>query len=167
MGVLGDYIVAGRSPTELANRGGAPLHGEDAAPARSPSRARSPSGGPADGARGLWIGRPVAAKADIAVGDTLFLRAMNRHGVENLYDVPVAGIFEYGYPVLDKQMIYLDRATADELLDLDGGVTHLVIRLHAGARVDDSGGRARGRCDGCATRSAVGEAAPSARRRPP
>lgn len=110
VGVLDEYIVEGAPPAALA-------------------------AGPG---RGVWIGSPVAEKAEIAVGDTLFLRAMNRHGVENLYDAPVVGIFEYGYPVLDKQMIYLDLATADELLDLDGGVTHLVMRLHDGERVGDA-----------------------------
>jgi len=117
VGVLDRYIVAGRSPSELARAG---------------------EGGGGNEPRGIWIGRPVAEKAGVAVGDTLFLRAMNRHGVENLYDAPIAGIFEYGYPVLDNQMIYLDLTTADELLDLDGGVTHLTLRLHPGAGVKDT-----------------------------
>lgn len=111
--VLDTYVVEGPTPSELF--------------AAAPSR-------------GIWVGRPVAEKAGIAIGDTLFLRAMNRHGVENLYDAPVAGIFEYGYPILDQQMIYLDLATATELLDLDGGVTHLVIRLHDGEDVQDAVG---------------------------
>jgi ABC-type lipoprotein release transport system permease subunit len=91
-----------------------------------------------DTAPGIWIGRPVAEKAGISVGDTLFLRAMNRHGVENLYDAPVVGFFEYGYPLLDNQTIYMDLDTATELLDLDGGATHLVIRLHDGASVQSA-----------------------------
>ena len=79
--------------------------------------------------RGLWVGSPVAEKAGIGVGDTVFLRAVNRHGVENLYDAPVRGVFSYGYPALDQTMVYVDMVTATELLDLDGAVTHLVLRL--------------------------------------
>ena len=104
VGVLGDYVSSGRSPAELA----------------------------ASGERGLWIGADVAETAGVAVGDTLFLRAVNRHGVENLYDAAVAGIFSYGYPALDDGMVYLDLDTATELLDLDGGVTHVVLRLEGG-----------------------------------
>lgn len=107
VGVLGRFVTAGATPRELGS----------------------------SGERGVWIGRPVAETAEISVGDTLFLRAVNRHGVENLYDAPVAGIFEYGYPALDRQMVYLDLATATELLDLDGAVTHLVVRLASGVPV--------------------------------
>ena len=109
VGVLSDYVVAGAVPSP-----------EDAGIER-----------------GLWIGRPVAEKAEIELGDVVFLRAMNRHGVENLYDAPVVGFFDYGYPVLDEQMAYLDMGTATELLDLDGGVTEIVYRLEPGVSPDD------------------------------
>lgn len=102
VGVLADYVVEGAVPTA------------------------------GDGTSGVWIGRTVADKAGIELGDIVFLRAMNRHGVENLYDAPVVGFFDYGYPVLDEQMAYLDMETAAELLDLDGGVSEIVYRLEPG-----------------------------------
>ncbi len=113
-----------------------------------------------DTAQGAWIGRPVAEKAGISVGDTLFLRAMNRHGVENLYDARVVGLFEYGYPLLDNQTIYIDMETATELLDLDGGATHLVIRLHDGVSVPTATREIAEvvAAAGLATRSGVSEA---------
>jgi putative ABC transport system permease protein len=107
-----------------------------------------------DSRRGVWIGRPVADKAAIAVGDTLFLRALDRHGVENLYDAPVAGVFEYGYPLLDEGMVYIDMDTAGELLDLDGGVSEIVYRLEPGIGVDEG----RRRVENAVARAAVGEA---------
>ncbi|HKK47986.1 MAG TPA: ABC transporter permease, partial [Alkalispirochaeta sp.] len=113
VGVLGEHVIAGRRVADMA----------DAASSGDSGR------------RGLWIGRPVAEKAGVSPGDILFLRAVNRHGVENLFDVPVAGVFEYGYPALDEQMVYVDLATADELLDLDGAVTHVVARVTEGTGV--------------------------------
>jgi putative ABC transport system permease protein len=82
--------------------------------------------------RGVWIGQTYAERAGLSVGDVLFLRARNRHGVENLYDAPLAGIFSYGYPALDEAVLYVDLTTATELLDLDGGVTHVVARTTDG-----------------------------------
>mgnify|MGYP001272468320 CR=1 FL=1 len=116
VGVLGRYVTDGRRPADLA--------GTDD--------------------RGIWIGRPLAEKAGVSVGDSLFLRAVNRHGVENLYDARVVGIFEYGYPALDEQMIYVDLSTATELLDLDGAVTHVVVRLDDGTSVTTGLERVRG-----------------------
>lgn len=109
VGVLADYVVEGSVP--------------------APERAGE--------MRGLWIGRSVAEKAGIEIGDIVFLRAMNRHGVENLFDAPVIGFFDYGYPVLDDQMAYLDMGTATELLDLDGGVTEIVYRLEPGVSPEE------------------------------
>ncbi len=92
---------------------------------------------PDENIRGLWIGRRLADKAEIEIGDVVFLRALNRHGVENLYDATVRGFFDYGYPVLDEQMTYLDLVTAEELLDLDGGVTEIVYRAEPGVSATD------------------------------
>lgn len=114
VGALDENIVAGRTPAEL---------GEDG--------------------RGAWVGQPVAERAGIEVGDTIFLRAVNRHGVDNLYDAAVVGIFTYGYPVLDRNTIYVDRGTADELLDLGGAVTHVVVRTTERASLTATGERVR------------------------
>ena len=110
VGVLASYIVAGSRPADLSDAE----------------------------QRGIWIGSAVAEKAGIALGDVLFLRALNRHGVENLYDAPVVGFFDYGYPTLDDRIIYLGLGTAEELLDLDGGVTEIVYRLEPGVSVSQA-----------------------------
>ena len=110
VGVLARYVVAGREPADLASAE----------------------------QRGIWIGSGVAEKAEIALGDVLFLRALNRHGVENLYDAPVVGFFDYGFPTLDDRVVYLALGTAEELLDLDGGVTEIVYRLEPGVSVTDA-----------------------------
>ncbi|MEX2443406.1 MAG: FtsX-like permease family protein [Alkalispirochaeta sp.] len=133
VGVLGEYVREGRRPGERAGGERGERESDDTAES---GQERADSRPPATAAqRGIWIGRPVAEKAGLSLGDTLFLRAVNRHGVENLFDVPVAGIFEYGYPALDEQMVYVDLNTADELLDLDGAVTHVVARLDQGTGV--------------------------------
>lgn len=157
VGVLGEHVTAGRRPAELAGEPGSGAMGGTAGERGTGEESSAGAGERTAGERGLWIGAPVAEKAGISPGDTLFLRAVNRHGVENLFDVPVAGTFEYGYPTLDDQMVYLDLATADELLDLDGAVTHVVVRLAPGTGVDTGVERIAAELGGAAVGAAGGD----------
>ncbi|MFP4373062.1 MAG: ABC transporter permease [Spirochaetaceae bacterium] len=87
---------------------------------------------------GILIGAPVAERLELGPGDTVFVSAMDRFSVENLLDVRVVGIFDFGYPAMDRNVVFLDLATASELLSLDNEVTRLVLRLEDGLnpRVD-------------------------------
>jgi hypothetical protein len=68
----------------------------------------------------------------LSAGDTVFISARDRHGVENLVDVTIRGIFHLGYPVMDKYLAFMDLASASFLLDLDNQVNRVVVRLKAG-----------------------------------
>jgi putative ABC transport system permease protein len=81
---------------------------------------------------GILIGAPVARKLGLAPGDTVFVSAMDRYSVRNLLDVEVAGIFDFGYPAMDENVVFMDLQTASELLSLDNEVTRLVLKLEDG-----------------------------------
>ncbi len=84
---------------------------------------------------GVMLGRPLAEKLGVDAGDTLFLSALDRYQVENLIDAEVVGIFSFGYPLLDENVVYCDLATANRLLSLDDEVTRIVVRLKDGDRL--------------------------------
>lgn len=87
---------------------------------------------------GILIGAPVAEELELAPGDTVFVSAMDKFSVQNLLDVRVVGIFDFGYPAMDENVVFMDLATASELLSLENEVTRLVLRLENGLnpRVD-------------------------------
>lgn len=78
---------------------------------------------------GVLIGRPLADKLNVAPGDSVFLRAVDRHGVENLVDAKVSGVFFFGYPALDDNVVYMDLQSTQDLLALEGEVAKIIVRL--------------------------------------
>lgn len=82
--------------------------------------------------RGILVGSPIAEKLDLSVGDTVFVTAMDKFSVRNLLDVEVVGIFDFGYPAMDENVVFMDLETASELLSLENEVTRLVLRLDDG-----------------------------------
>lgn len=89
----------------------------------------------APGEAGLVIGKGLADKLGLRVGDSAYFTAMDRHSVRNLGSAPVIGIFNYDYPLFDDQMAFLDIDQARAFLDLGPVATRIVVR---GARPDDS-----------------------------
>jgi len=85
-----------------------------------------------DAAPGLLIGRPLADALGLAPGDTVFVSARDRHGVENLIDLPLVGVFHLGYPAMDKYLAFMDLDSASWLLDLEDQVNRVVVRLVPG-----------------------------------
>jgi putative ABC transport system permease protein len=57
---------------------------------------------------------------------------MDKYSVRNLLDVRVAGIFDFGYPAMDENVVFMDLATASELLSLENEVSRLVVKLEDG-----------------------------------
>jgi putative ABC transport system permease protein len=80
------------------------------------------------GQPGLAIGKGLAVKLGLEVGDVAYFTALDRHSVRNLGSAPVTGIFEFGYPLLDEYLFYLDIDQARAFLDLGNVATRLVIR---------------------------------------
>jgi ABC-type lipoprotein release transport system permease subunit len=86
---------------------------------------------------GVLVGRPLAEKYGLHVGDTVTLTAYTKYSSdanaqENLDYATVAGIFFYGYPAIDDNVVYTDLKTASRLLRFSNEATKLVVRLKGG-----------------------------------
>ncbi len=86
--------------------------------------------------QGILISQSLAEKFEVGPGDTMFVTAMDKFGVDNLIDVPVAGIFSYGYPAIDDNIVFFDLATASDLLSMENEVTKIVLRFSGGSDLD-------------------------------
>jgi ABC-type lipoprotein release transport system permease subunit len=84
------------------------------------------------GASGILIGAPLARKLGATVGHLVALTAVDRNSVENFLEIPVRGIFRFGLPSLDENLVFVDLATARDLLATPDSATRLVIRLNDG-----------------------------------
>jgi len=81
---------------------------------------------------GILVGKPMAEKLAVKPGDTMYVKARDRYNVENVVDVKVVGVFDFGYPAMDQNLVFMDLKTASTLLSLNNEVTRLVVRLKAG-----------------------------------
>ena len=85
---------------------------------------------------GILIGLPLAERLGLEVNDYAFITVFDKYSSRNFDEVKVVGIFNFGYPVMDDNLIFIDMNTADGLLDLDSDVTRLVIRLNKSGNID-------------------------------
>jgi len=86
---------------------------------------------------GLLLGAPLATKLGARVGDLVALSATDRYSVQNFIEIPVDGIFRFGVPSLDDNLVFVDLATARQLLSVPGA-TRIVVRLKKGASENDA-----------------------------
>jgi putative ABC transport system permease protein len=89
-----------------------------------------------DRSGGLLMGKPMAERIGLSAGDTVILKAVDQEGVQNIIDVTLQGIFDFGYPALDDNVVYTDLANMQSLLAMENEVTKLVIAAKPG--VDSS-----------------------------
>ncbi|MGO9411337.1 MAG: ABC transporter permease [Spirochaetia bacterium] len=89
------------------------------------------------GKEGLLLGDPLAGKLRVKVGQLVALSATDRYSVENYVEVPVTGTFRFGLPSMDENVIFVDLATARQLLGIPGAATRLVVRLKDGVSERD------------------------------
>jgi len=86
----------------------------------------------------VLIGAPLAQKMGLSVGDIVDITAYNINLHENYIKPEVVGIFNFGYPVMDENIIFFTEIeTADSLLSLEGAVTRLVIKLEPGYSAEE------------------------------
>jgi len=85
---------------------------------------------------GILIGQELADRMDVHPGDTVYVVARDSRGVENMLDLPVAGIFHFGFPPIDKNVVFLDLPSAMNLLDMNDTVTRIVLRFNDGISPD-------------------------------
>ncbi|MFP4484394.1 MAG: ABC transporter permease [Spirochaetaceae bacterium] len=78
--------------------------------------------------RGVLIGRPIAERLDLAAGDVVFLTATDKFGARNFVDARIVGVFDFGYPEIDENVLFMDMESAAGFLRLDNEVTRLAVR---------------------------------------
>ncbi|TFG81285.1 MAG: ABC transporter permease [Spirochaetales bacterium] len=81
---------------------------------------------------GILIGKTLADKLGVEPGDVVFLTAVDRYGVSNFVDLTVAGLFSYGYPMMDDGQVFIDLGSSWNLLGLDDEVSRVVVSLRDG-----------------------------------
>ena len=86
------------------------------------------------GGAGVVIGRPAAELLGVAPGDTVFLRVRDRFGAPNTTTLEVTGVFNTGYPLFDRHVVFTDLRQTAEFLRVGDAVTHIVLGL--GGRPD-------------------------------
>jgi len=79
--------------------------------------------------KGLLIGEPLADKMNLSVGDTVFLTARDKYNVENFIDAKITGIFNFGYPPIDDNQIFMGLHNTASFLNMKGEVSRVVIKL--------------------------------------
>lgn len=95
--------------------------------------AREPLGG--GGLTGIILGRQLSFRLGAAVGDTVLL--ISPTGMTSLFSSPrlmrfiVTGIFETGIYEYDDSFSYISLAAAQDLFELQGGVSGLEVRLRS------------------------------------
>ncbi|MBU0690436.1 FtsX-like permease family protein [bacterium] len=81
-----------------------------------------------DSSWGILIGDRLAELLDVEVGSSLLLYARTQQNANNLLDAEVIGIFDSGFDLADRTMIYAPIAYTNALLDMQDEVTEIVIR---------------------------------------
>lgn len=79
-----------------------------------------------DGKPGLLLGKTIADKLGLSLGEAVTISAVDRYGVENRIQLPLIGLVSFGYAAMDEGLAWIDLASAQTLLDLGDEVTRLV-----------------------------------------
>lgn len=87
--------------------------------------------------RGVLLGEDLARRMKLNIGDTLYLTAIDRHGTENFMSLKLTGIFKFGFPPIDRQVIFVDIESARSLLDMRASSTRIVVRFTEGTSITE------------------------------
>lgn len=97
------------------------------------------------GAQGILIGRKMSEKLKLGLGDKMVLTVQTVNGELAADAYRVVGIFKTISSDFDKYMVYLPIASARQLLEIDSGITGIVMRLADRARAAEIQGRIKER----------------------
>lgn len=84
------------------------------------------------GTRGVVIGKKLAQTLSLAVGDEIRVQATMTDGASNLDYWRISGIYSTGYPSLDRAMVMMDLAEAQDFLNAGGKINKIYCRLAEG-----------------------------------
>jgi putative ABC transport system permease protein len=89
-----------------------------------------------DESKGILVGKNLAARMGLKVGDTVYISSVDKYNAPNIIDVKVQGFFHMGYPVLDDNMVYVDITSARSLLSMENEATKIVLRFYDGLNIE-------------------------------
>jgi len=78
------------------------------------------------------IGKKLAQTLSLAVGDEIRIQATTTDGASNLDYWRISGIYSTGYPSLDRAMVMMDLAEAQDFLNAGGMINKIYCRLTEG-----------------------------------
>jgi len=79
--------------------------------------------------KGVLVAIDLAKYLKINIGDTLVLYGQGFHGMMAAGKYPVRGILKFPSPELNKQLVYMDISTCQDLFSADNRLTSLVIMV--------------------------------------
>lgn len=85
----------------------------------------------------ILIGSRLANYLKISVGDSLVLMGQGHFGQSAIGAYPIKGIVKMPSPIIDRQIIYMPLALAQDYLSFPSGVTSIVIRIEEGDLSDE------------------------------
>ena len=77
----------------------------------------------------IVIGQGLATAMDIGVDDRITMVGNAKHEQTRQRTMTVVGIYDIGVPSIEKNTIYMSLSEAQQLFDLDGQVTEVVVNL--------------------------------------
>ncbi len=88
--------------------------------------------------RQIIIGRELADKLGLTIGDTMVLAASTRFEAQNADDFTIVGLLSTSDPTLNKGTVFITLNAADDFLDLGGLVTEMDVRLRPRVNLSDT-----------------------------
>ncbi len=83
----------------------------------------------------ILIGTDLARDMGLDIGSYLTVITKDRHGTYNAYDFFVSGLINTTHPLFDRNAVLMKIEVAQQLLDLDNGVTEICIRVRSRAQL--------------------------------
>ena len=77
----------------------------------------------------IVIGQGLATAMDIGINDRITMVGNTKHEQTRQRTMTVVGIYDVGVPAIEKDTIYISLAEAQQLFNLDGQVTEVVVTL--------------------------------------
>jgi len=79
--------------------------------------------------RRVVMGKSLADKLGLKLGDTVVISAQTRYDAQNADDFLIVGLLSTGDPVIDSSSFFITYNSANDFLDLGGLVTEMDVRL--------------------------------------
>jgi putative ABC transport system permease protein len=92
----------------------------------------------ADADRQIILGKDLAARLGLKIGDTVLLAASTRYEAQNADDFTIIGLLNTSDPTLNKSTAMITYTAANSFLDLGGLVTELDVRLRQRVNLSDT-----------------------------